>query len=78
MMYQDRGVPMTMRKHPRATAMRRPQALMAAPETSSALSVTAIKDGSAMARPFLAALLVLLLGLPALVQLPGVKGRATG
>ena len=55
-MYQGSGVPVTMRKHPRATptatpratAMRKPWAPTVPPETSSALSATAMSEGSAM------------------------------
>ena len=65
MMYQGNGVPVTIRKQPRATpaatpratAIRRPQAPTAPPETSSAFSATAMSEGSAtvVAKPIAAA-----------------------
>ena len=65
MMYQGSGVPVTMRKHPRATptatptatAILNPQARTAPPETVSALRATAIREGSAtvVAKPMAAA-----------------------
>ena len=64
-MYQGNGVPVTIRKQPRdtptatptATAMRRPWARTAPPETCSALSAITIRDGSAtvVANPIAAA-----------------------
>ena len=64
-MYQGSGVPVTIRKQPsetptaapEATAMRRPQARTAPPETASAFKATAINDGSAIVveKPMLAA-----------------------
>ena len=65
MMYQGSGVPVTMRKQPRdtptatptATTSLNPHARMVPPDTSSAFSATAIRDGSAtvVAKPMAAA-----------------------
>ena len=64
-MYHGNGVPVTMRRQPRATpiatpkatAMRSPHAPTAPRETSSAFSATAMSDGSAtvVAKPMAAA-----------------------